>query len=139
MQPLLCILGRRVEIFIRLNAVNERFETEKHATTSLVIQPKIGTVENGKVVLLYKDDSFIKRLKNYKEDQVIKTQILDTNDIIVDEYFEVKTHRSRTYKLNMKTQIVDPPSRRHPPYAPAGLKATVSILQLAFTRDYSEI
>ena len=57
-----------------------------------VISPKIGTVENGKVVLQYKDDSFIKRLKNYKEDQVIKTQILDTNDILVDEYFEVKTH-----------------------------------------------
>ena len=57
-----------------------------------VIQPKIGTVENGKVVLLYKDVSFIKKLKNYKEDQVIKTQILDTNDILVDEYFEVKTH-----------------------------------------------
>ena len=42
--------------------------------------------------MLYKDVSFIKRLKNYKEDQVIKTQILDTNDILVDEYFEVKTH-----------------------------------------------
>ena len=44
------------------------------------------------MVLLYNNDAFIKRLNDYKEDQVIKTRILDTNDIIVDEYFEVKTH-----------------------------------------------
>ena len=68
------------------------WEDELIPSEITVIEPTIGTVENGKVVLLYNNDAFIKRLNDYKEDQVIKTRVLDTNDIIVDEYFEVKTH-----------------------------------------------